>query len=334
VVVAVGKTYKVSADSRDLVIPPGRDPLYRRAMSATARPYKLLPPDALRRLSQTSDAKGLTRLAVHLALIAGGAVLVMLSLGTWWLLPAMLLHGWFLVALFAVVHEGVHYTAFRSRRINEIAAWLAGAPALLNSSFYRQFHWAHHRHLQDPARDPELTPAPPENLRRYMTRIFGLQYWATRARTAWRVARGDYAGMGFVPQAQRAEVTRSMRAMLALDLALLLVPLAFGSIAPLVYWIGPVLLAQPILRLILVTEHTGCTMDSNPLTNTRTTLASWPVHLVHWNMPFHAEHHLYPSIPFHALPEAHRLIGDKFRHVSPSYLAGNREILDGIRSAA
>lgn len=300
-------------------------------MNATAaRPTKLLPAGTLRELSRTSDTKGLMRLGVHLLLLAAGAGLIHATQGSWWLLPAMLLYGWFLVALFAVVHETVHYTAFKTRRLNEVVAWFAAAPSLLNSDFYRQFHLAHHRHLQDPARDPELNPLPPDSMGRYLVRIFGLQYWGIRLRVAWAIARGRLGGFRFIPEAQKANVIRSVRLMLAFDAALLLVPLALGSLAPLLYWIGPMVLAQPILRLILVTEHTGCSMDDNPLTNTRTTLASWPMRLVHWNMPFHAEHHHYPSIPFHALPAAHRLIGDRFRHVSPSYIAGNREIVAGF----
>ena len=45
--------------------------------------------------------------------------------------------------------------------------------------------------------------------------------------------------------------------------------------------------------------------DRNGLTNTRTTLTNAAVRLLMWNMPFHAEHHLYPSIPFHRLADAH-----------------------------
>jgi fatty acid desaturase len=304
-------------------------------MDATAaRPSKLLTGAMLRELSRTSNAKGLVRLGIHVLFLAFGASLIYAAQATWWLLPAMLLYGWFLVALFAVVHETVHYTAFKSRRLNEIVAWFAAAPSLLNADFYRQYHFAHHRHLQDPERDPELDPPPPDGIGRYLTRIFGLQYWGIRLRVAWAIARGRLDGFWFIPEAQKAGIIRSVRLMLAFDAALLFVPLAFGSLAPLLYWIGPMILAQPILRLILVTEHTGCTMDDNPLTNTRTTLASWPVRLVHWNMHFHAEHHLYPSIPFHALQAAHRLIGDRFRHVSPSYAQGNREIIAGFRRAA
>jgi fatty acid desaturase len=84
------------------------------------------------------------------------------------------------------------------------------------------------------------------------------------------------------------------------------------------YWLFPVILAQPLLRAILLAEHTGCSEDANGLTNTRTTLTSWPVRFLMWNMPYHAEHHLYPSIPFHALPRA---------HVDPGYRAVHRGVI-------
>jgi fatty acid desaturase len=49
-----------------------------------------------------------------------------------------------------------------------------------------------------------------------------------------------------------------------------------------------------------------------------------------WNMPFHAEHHLYPAIPFHLLPAAHRVLRQHLAHVAPGYPAANREILGAL----
>src|SRR3546814_17307512 len=60
--------------------------------------------------------------------------------------------------------------------------------------------------------------------------------------------------------------------------------------------LGSVVLGMPFLRLYLMAEHTGCSEADNGLTNTRTTLTAWPVRLLMLNMPFHAEHPLYPSI--------------------------------------
>jgi len=53
-----------------------------------------------------------------------------------------------------------------------------------------------------------------------------------------------------------------------------------------------------------------------------------------WNMPYHAEHHALPSVPFHALPMLHRELAADLKVVSPGYLAVHREILRSFRSAA
>ena len=73
-------------------------------------------------------------------------------------------------------------------------------------------------------------------------------------------------------------------------------------------------------------------MDQNGVTNTRTTKAPFPIRLLMWNMPFHAEHHLYPAVPFHQLPALHAHLRDRLRYLAPSYLAANREIVQSLRS--
>ena len=82
------------------------------------------------------------------------------------------------------------------------------------------------------------------------------------------------------------------------------------------YWLLPVALAQPLLRAILLAEHTGCSDDDNALTNTRTTHTMFPIRFLMWDMPFHAEHHRYPALPFFALAAAHRNLGPRLAHVA------------------
>jgi fatty acid desaturase len=48
-------------------------------------------------------------------------------------------------------------------------------------------------------------------------------------------------------------------------------------------------------------------------------------------MPYHAEHHAFPAVPFHALPAVHRILRDDLVVVSPGYIAVQREILAGLR---
>ena len=53
-----------------------------------ARQMRVLPAETLKALYQRSDAAGLLRLGIHVALLIGGGWLIHLASGTWWLVPA------------------------------------------------------------------------------------------------------------------------------------------------------------------------------------------------------------------------------------------------------
>ncbi len=292
---------------------------------------RLIPADALRALYAKSDWQGAWRTGAHLVLLVAGGMLVQRSRGHWWLPAALLLHGLVLVSLFAVMHECVHYSAFRTRRLNEVVAWLAGLGILFNATYYRQFHFAHHRYAQDPARDPELVTAPPPRSRaEYWWRATGLPYWRARVTNLVSLARGRFDGLDFVHPLARPAVVRSARAMLAVLTALALASIALRHDGLLWSWLLPLALGLPFLRLYLLSEHTGCSEDDDGLTNTRTTISVWPVRFLMWNLPYHAEHHLYPSIPFHRLPAAHRWLRPHLRVVARGYVAVQRALYAGL----
>jgi fatty acid desaturase len=286
--------------------------------------------DAVRALSVRADRPGIRRAAAHLVLLGLGGTAIALAPSTPWLIAAMALHGVFIATLFGAMHEGVHYTAFRTRWLNQAVAWIAGAAILYNGDHYRVYHYAHHRYTQDPARDPELQRPKPRTLIQYLFRLSSIPYWVDRVVALGQIARADFSHLPYVPASQRARVTRSVRLQLALYAAIALGALAAGSWAPLTYWLIPGLIGQPVLRFYLLAEHTGCTEDNNGLTNTRTTLTTWPVRLLMWNLPFHAEHHLYPSIPFHALPATHALVRDRLAVVDRGYLRVHRGLIAGM----
>ncbi|HSZ92795.1 MAG TPA: fatty acid desaturase, partial [Acetobacteraceae bacterium] len=186
------------------------------------------------------------------------------------------------------------------------------------------FHFAHHRHTQIAGQDPELDMAAPDDLGAYVRRILGVPYWRLRLLVISDCWRGDLSRYPYVsPQAAPA-IIRSVRAMSGVLVGGSVASvLLFGWATPFVFWILPQLLCQPFLRAYVLSEHTGCSMDRNGLTNTRTTLTNRAVRLLMWNMPFHAEHHLYPSIPFHRLPDAHVAICDRLGFVQHGYVRWN-----------
>jgi fatty acid desaturase len=135
----------------------------------------------------------------------------------------------------------------------------------------------------------------------------------------------------FIGARQRSEIVREARLLLGAYLLALLVSIAVSSAGLLDLWLGPVLLGQPFLRLYLLAEHTGCPLVANMLENSRTTLSLAPLRRLAWNMPYHAEHHAYPALPFHALPAAHRVLEARLAVQAPGYIAVHREIVAWLR---
>lgn len=292
---------------------------------------RVLSPVELRALSGRTNADGAARLGVHVALLAGTGWLLAIS-GPLTVLPALLAFGLVQVALFAPAHEATHQTAFASRRANLVMGWLAACPSLLNLQFYTAFHFAHHRHTQIPGQDPELDTTAPTDLTSYMQRILGLPYWRLRLRVIADCWRGDLSAYPYVSQQAAPGVIRSVRGMsVAMIGGAGASALLFGWQTPFVFWILPQLLCQPFLRAYVLAEHTGCTLDRNGLTNTRTTLTNAAVRLLMWNMPYHAEHHLYPSIPFHRLADAHAVLREKLGFVERrGYVRWNVGVVRGV----
>jgi len=92
----------------------------------------------------------------------------------------------------------------------------------------------------------------------------------------------------------------------------------------------PLLLGQPVMRWIRMTEHVGCITEPDPLRNTRSTDVAAPWRWLAWNMNYHAEHHIAPPVPFHALPRLRAQLGASLP-VRQGYGAAHREIIGQLR---
>ena len=309
-------------------------------IAAVATPRGVEPPARalldgvdLTSFSRRSDRRGALQLATHLGCMLATALAVWLAEPFWYLLiPAMALHGVTIVTLFAPMHECVHRTAFSSHAANVAVGWVAGVLSFYNSTYYWYVHSWHHRYTQDPARDPELMFPKASSFAGYVKEVSAVMFWLRRAIDYPALALGRTSGLPFVPEQARVRIAVSMSVQLLIYLAGAL-SIAFGYRAVLYFWFLPAVLAQPFLRALLIAEHSGCSLDGNPLSNTRTTLASFPIRVLMWNMPFHAEHHAYPAIPFHQLPVVHLKLRDRLAHIATGYVAANRAIIRSLAPA-
>ncbi len=275
-----------------------------------------LTPETRADLTRRSDAKGLQHLIIYLASLLATTVGIVVGFPLWPLLVPV--QGILLVFLFTLGHECTHQTPFRTPLLNEVVGHAIAPLIALPFIWFRYFHMAHHRHTNDPVDDPELASGGrPRTFAAWLIYLSGLRYWSGMAVNLGRNAFGRI-GAPYLPPRKH----RSMRREARMILSLYCVAFISLTISNLVLWIWliPVLIGQPFLRAYLLAEHGLCPPVADMLANSRTTLTTRAVRFLAWNMPFHAEHHALPSVPFHRLPDLHAHTAAHLKTTSDGYV--------------
>ena len=224
-----------------------------------------------------------------------------LFLARWWItLPIILLIGALpLHDLLVHGHEGTHDLISRSAPVNEFFTWLTLGLVGISATAHRAFHLDHHL---DPHtdRDPEF--------RLFNSVVRGVPGWAYLLIPA-------AAQIGIDSYPFRSSKHRQLRRRVAFDLlfAVLLhavLAVTLGIRLYLMFVIAPMysgLFFASVLRGIC--EHHSLKAGSK-WTNARTISTNRSLEFFWSNVNYHLEHHLFPSVPFHKLPELQRLLKD------------------------
>jgi fatty acid desaturase len=222
----------------------------------------------------------------------GIAVFVVVAwLGWWWLTP-LVVFGIF-VAIVTATHDVVHRTLGLSERATAIWLFLLGLVLLESGHAYQLTHRQHHRLFPSP-QDPEGYPA---NLSFLGAVAYGpvflvrLWFWSfrradTRVR-AWLLAEG------------LAPVAAIVGGVLLWPTTAYL--LAYAAMAIVGSWV------YPLLTVYLPHHDYG----DEPLRQTRT-LRGRVIPAIFLELTYHLEHHLYPAVPSHNLPELARRLEPTF----------------------
>jgi len=167
----------------------------------------------------------------------------------------------------------------------------------------------------------------PTNLKEYIIEISGITWWIGKFKRHFLTAIGNLENCPFIPEGSRAEVIRSNRLQLLVYAVAIAISVYFQQPWFITYWMLPLAVGQPLLRFLLLAEHTDRPNTDNMLANTRTTLTLAPLRFLIWNISYHAEHHLYASIPFHQLGAAHTKLSSHFECVENGYFNVHRQII-------
>src|SRR5436190_17630148 len=142
----------------------------------------------------------------------------------------------------------------------------------------------------------------------------------------------------FIPETERPRVYLVARIWLVIHTAVIALAIYEGSILPMLF-VGPLptMYGAWVSVMTGLTQHAGLAedvLDHRP--NSRTVYMNPVLRFIYWNMNYHIEHHMFPMVPYHALPRLHeemkpycpapyKGVVDTYREIIPALLRQMRE---------
>ena len=292
-----------------------------------------------KQLMQRTDRHGLGYFFGWLGSCAALGVGMHYALGTWWIVPVMLAYGPVLgVGCYSMSHECAHGTAFKSRWLNEALLWISSLVYTEEPIYRRCTHADHHTHTWITGQDSQMNPYLPMTLWGYVKELSGLYLFIENAKVLVRGALGkpkitDYQGkpQNTIPAVEVPKLMWNSRLYLAVYGGLALWAILGQTWIPVIYFFLPRLIGQIWLQAGAIPQHAEMQADVADLRLSTRTWRTHPiVHFFQWNMAYHLEHHLYPTVPFHALPKLHAAVRDRTPAPAPGTIAVHVEILRAI----
>jgi fatty acid desaturase len=132
----------------------------------------------------------------------------------------------------------------------------------------------------------------------------------------------------YLPAGQERVVVREARLLMAGYAGLLAWAVIGQTWVPMLYFFIPRFAGAFAVYAFITTQHMAMAQNvSDHRLCTRSMTNSWLGRVLYWNMNYHIEHHVYPSVPFHALPALNAAIKDQLPEPSPSLIAAHVEIV-------
>lgn len=287
----------------------------------------------IKALCKRSDRSGLVWLAQWLTVLSATGYLLHVSLGTWWVVPAMVVYGVVLtLPTYALSHETAHGTAFRTRWLNETALWLSSLIYFEEPYHRRYSHTSHHTCTLHVGKDGQMPFDLPMNFQGWLKELSGFSLYCHEVKLFWRNAFGRFTPMvrEYTPARELRKLQWGARVCLACYAGLLGLVLA-GYSWPLMYLIIPRLVGGPAMQMFTFLQHAEVAENSpSILASTRSFRTSWPGRFLYMNMNHHVEHHLYPQVPFYALPALNEALADQLPEPDPGVWRTNLELLSVV----
>jgi fatty acid desaturase len=294
-----------------------------------------VPRKVMKELMQRRDGPALRDTAIwaagHVLAAAGGIYFW----GTWWCVPFFFVYGvLYGSACDSRWHECGHGTAFRTGWMNDVIYHIASFQVMRNPVAWRWSHARHHTNTYIVGRDPEIVFMRPPAVVKLILAFIGIRdAWESLGILA-RQAGGRLSDdeKDYIPEGERPKAILAARIHMAIYAATGALSLATWSLLPLMLIGLPRIYGCWHMVMCGLLQHGGLAENVvDHRLNTRTVYMNPISRWIYWNMNYHVEHHMFPMVPYHALPRLHELIKDDLPPPNTSILDGFREMIPAVR---
>ena len=271
-----------------------------------------IPRKRLKELMKRSDQPAVRDTFIWLGAMTLSGGLGVWLWGTWWCIPFFAVYG----VLYGSAsdsrwHEAGHGTAFRTRWMNDAVYHIASFMIMREPTIWRWSHTRHHTDTLIVGRDPEIVAMRPPRLAKIIVNFLGLvdvpvAFYHMVVHATGRLTAEEET---FVPEMERSKVYLIARIWLAVYAATIAGCFALGSILPAMLIGLPRFYGAWHHLMTGLTQHAGLAEDTlDHRLNSRTVHLNPISRFIYWNMNYHVEHHMFPMVPYHALPALHEAV--------------------------
>ncbi len=271
-----------------------------------------VPREKMKELLVRKNGPAIRDTLLWFALIFGSGYLVFLTWGTWWVIAPYVIYS----VLYASTsdsrwHESSHGTAFKTDWMNKALYEIASFMVVRQSVAWRWSHTRHHSDTIIRGRDPEIAVPRPPKLWERVVQMFVVLSTINEFKLMLKHSTGkiDPVIALYMPKSENKKLIRTARIYLLIYGAVIALAIYLQSWLPLFYIGLPTFLGSWLMVIYGTTQHAG--LAENVLDhrlNCRTVYMNRIHRYLYWNMNYHVEHHMFPLVPYHALPQLHELI--------------------------
>lgn len=290
-----------------------------------------VPHKVMRELLVRKNGPALRDTILLFAILITTAAATTLLWGTYWVIIPYLIYAVFYgTSSDSRWHECGHGTAFKTDWLNNMVYEIASFMVMRESVIWRWSHIRHHSDTIIVGRDPEIQIPRPPNLKSLALSLINFEGYKNYYPGLVRHAFGKItaAEKTYVPESEYRKVYQHARFYLGVYLLIIIAALVLHSWIPVFLFILPQFFGTWLMIVHNTTQHAG--LAENVLDhrlNCRTVYMNPISRFIYWNMNYHIEHHMFPLVPYHALPKLHQLVKDDCPPVYPSILSAWKEIM-------